>query len=418
MALVAVAAAGVAAWQVFELRSTVIEIRTEIAERLAASDASLVEVRALSRQQQETIAGLQGKIGALDAHVAATEGQAAALESLYQEFSRTREDRVVAEAEQAVNIAAQQLQLAGNFEAALIALQGAEARLAGHDRGQLQPLRRALVRDIERLKATPQVDVPGIALRLEALLARVDTLPLAFAGQLDKTGPTATEDSAGSTSTGRPVIDYLAALGRDLWHEIRTLVRVERLDRSDPVLLAPAQGTYLRENLKIRLLTARLALLARDGRTYAADLAQAREWVERFFDLRDPAVQEVLAELAALESLPVKVEPPSPTESFAALRLLQARNSGARAPAADGGGEPLQSGPSPAAPPKDAVAPGGAGQRAAPPAPAAAGSGGGRASGQVPAAGEAPRDATPAGGTQQPTTVPPPAAQPSGAQAR
>jgi len=348
-ALLAIAAAAIAGWHVVELRSNVLEIREEVAERLAANDTALAEARGLSRQQQEAIAGLQGKIGALEAHVAATEGQAAALENLYQEFSRTREDRVVAEAEQAINIAAQQLQLAGNFEAALIALQGAEARLAAHDRGQLQPLRRALARDIERLNATPQVDVPGIALRLESLLESVDALPLAFAGQLDARQPSADGNSAGAASGERAVVDYIAALARELWNEIRTLVRVERLDQSDPVLLAPAQSTYLRENLKIRLLTARLALLARDGRTYAADLAQARGWVERFFDTRDDAVQAALAELAALQTMPVKVEQPSPTESFAALRLLQARNSGVDRSGAlvpTPGGRPASSAPS------------------------------------------------------------------------
>lgn len=344
VALIAIAAAGFVAWQVFELRTNVAETREEVAERLAASDTALAEARGLSRQQQETIAGLQGKIGALEAHVAATEGQAAALEHLYQEFSRTSEDRVLAEAEQAINIAAQQLQLAGNFEAALIALQGAETRLATQDRGQLQPLRRALARDIERLSATPQVDVPGLALRLESLLERVDTLPLAFAGQLDEGKSSAGKNSGAAPTGERPVLEYLAGLGRELWNEIRTLVRVERLDQSDPVLLAPAQSTFLRENLKIRLLTARLALLARDGRTYAADLAQARGWIERFFDTRDNAVHDVLAELAALQAMPIKVEQPSPTESFAALRLLQARNSEFRGPdaatsAREGGAE-------------------------------------------------------------------------------
>ncbi|KON80928.1 uroporphyrinogen-III C-methyltransferase [Azoarcus sp. PA01] len=334
VALVALAAAGLAGWQVYELRSDAIEIREEVAQRLAASDSALAEARGSARQQQESIASLQGKIGALEAHVAATEGQAAALENLYQEFSRTRDDRVVAEAEQAIGIAAQQLQLAGNHEAALIALQGAEARLAAQDRGQFQALRRALVRDIERLQAAPQVDMPGIALRLEALLERVDTLPLAFAGQLDDPAAEGNEGASmpEAASADPSVIDFVTGLARDIWREMLTLVRIERLDQSEPVLLAPAQSTYLRENLKIRLLTARLALLARDGRTFAADLAQARSWIERFFDRRDPAVQETLAELAALQALPVKVEQPTPTESIAALRMLQARSAEGRRP--------------------------------------------------------------------------------------
>ncbi|WP_342773503.1 uroporphyrinogen-III C-methyltransferase [Azoarcus indigens] len=332
--MIALIAAAVAGWQAWDTRQRNTQTREELARRLAESDTAATEVRALNRQQQEALATLQGKLGALESKVEATEGQAAALEALYQEFSRSREDRVVAEVEQAISIAAQQLQLAGNLEAALIALQGAEARLAASDRGQLAPLRRALSNDIEQLKRQPDVDVPGVALRLERLLERADALPLAFAGEaaVSPESPAAApiDNSGGKTAAA---LAFVGELARDVWHEMRDLVRVERLDQTEPVLLAPAQSTFLRENLKIRLLTARLALLARDGRTYAADLAQARNWMERFFDLRDPRVKEAVQELRVLEVVPVSVQRLSLNESFAALRVLQARAGDLRPPA-------------------------------------------------------------------------------------
>ncbi|AKU10698.1 uroporphyrin-III C-methyltransferase [Azoarcus sp. CIB] len=325
IAVLALVATGVLGWYVYDMRGGVAAVREEVALRLTAGESAVTEYRALGRQQQEAIAALQGKLGALEAQVAATEGQAAALETLYQQFSRTREDRVIAEAEYAVAMAAQQLQLAGNAEAALIALQGAEARVAAQDAGQLLPLRRALARDIEMLKAAPQVDVPGIALRLEGLLERADALPLAFAGEL-AAQPSADAGTAAAPAAAAPSpMDFIQGVAHEVWHEILALVRIERLDQPEPVLLAPAQSTYLRENLKIRLLTARLALLARDGRTFSADLAQAQNWVGRYFDKRDAKVQETLSELAVLAAMPVKVEQPAPVESIAALRLLQAR---------------------------------------------------------------------------------------------
>lgn len=337
LAALALCVAGLAGWQMWEMRDQVAGLRAELANRLNAGESIATEARAISRQQQEAIAGLQGKLGALESQVEATEGQAAALETLYQQFSRSREDGIVAEVEQAVTIAAQQLQLAGNIEAALIALQGAESRLAMHDRGQLAPLRRALASDIEQLRQQPMVDVPGMALRLERLLERADALPLAFAGE-----PEARQDEVG-TEAGAPggadVVGFVRELALDVWRDLRTLVRVERLDQAaEPALLAPAQSAFLRENLKIRLLTARLALLARDGRTYAADLGQARSWVERFFDTRDPGVSGVLDELRALEAMPVAVEPLGLTNSFGALRMLQSRNGGEteRAPLPNG----------------------------------------------------------------------------------
>ncbi len=336
IAVLALLATGWIGWQVHELRQLSKETRQEVAQRLSGGEATVAEVRALNRQQQDSIAALQGRFGALESQVAATGGQAAALEALYQEYSRSRSDQVLAEVEQAINIAAQQLQLAGNFEAALIALQGAEARLGLPELGHLQPLRRALLIDIEALKAHPQVDVSGLALRLEIVLERIDRLPLAFEVALAEAAAereriAAAGDAPDATAWQRTVA-FVQALGVDVWNEIRGMVRLERMDQSDPVLLAPAQSTYLRENVKIRLLTARLALLARDGRTYAADLAQAREWIERYFDAREEPVQRVLAELTELEQTPVKAEQPSLTETFTALRLLQARVPGARSP--------------------------------------------------------------------------------------
>ena len=91
------------------------------------------------------------------------------------------------------------------------------------------------------------------------------------------------------------------------------------------MLLAPEQNTFLRENLKLRLLSARLALMARDGRSYAADLAQARQWVERFYDLRDERVQAALGELKELEAVKVRYQPPDLSETFSALRSVQSR---------------------------------------------------------------------------------------------
>lgn len=337
LAVVALTGAGLAGWQAWDSRERISVLREELASRLNAGDTVATEARAIARQQQEGLAALQGKIGALEAKIEATEGQAAALEALYQEFSRSREDRVMAEVEQAITIAAQQLQLAGNLEAALIALQGAEARLALQDKGQLAPLRRALAKDIEQLKLQPEVDVGGVALRLERLLERADSLPFAFESQPPAAEAVAPAEAAADTS-GRVAfaLEFVRQLALDVWRELGTLVRIERLDQAEPVLLAPAQGTYLRENLKIRLLTARLALLARDGRTYAADLAQARNWVERFFDTRDERVRASISELKVLEAVPVSAERPALTESFAALRVLQARAGDVRpaAPAA------------------------------------------------------------------------------------
>lgn len=326
VAVLSLAAALLLGWQWFELRGRVDGMHQELAQRLAEGDTVAKEARGVARQGQESLASLQAKVGAIEGRLADSEGQAAALEALYQEFSRSRDDRTLAEVEQAVMLASQQLQLAGNVEAALIALQGAESRLALIDQARLQPLRRALANDIEHLRSLPTLDVAGMTIKLELLQSTVDGLPLAFAGEAQAQPPVAPPAERGPVS-------FLADLGRELWKEVQGLVRVERLDHAEPALLGPAQGAYLRENLKIRLLSARLGLLSRDGRAFSEDLRQAANWTERYFDMRQPSVQAALKDLQQLAAVKISQERPAVSDSLVALQALQNRPGAASATA-------------------------------------------------------------------------------------
>jgi uroporphyrin-3 C-methyltransferase len=288
--------------------------RQELSRRLVDGETAQREAQAQARQNREVLDALQAKVGALEAQLAETQSQQMALETMYQELSHVREDRLLAEIEQEVSIAAQQLQLAGNVEAALIALSGAEARLARNAQPQFLPLRKLIARDIERLKASPAADVAGIALKLDALLNSVSTLPLAFE-QRPKESPPSPNPSRGET-----IGDMLRAWGGEIWHEVRQLVRIERIDRPDPGLLAPREVFFLRENLRLRLLSARLALLARDGLSFQSDIKQSNAWLATYFDTQAPAIQEAQATLNALKRLEVTRERSELTETLSALR--------------------------------------------------------------------------------------------------
>ena len=311
--------------------------RQELARRLADGDVAQREAQANAKQNREALDALQAKVGALEARLAEAQGQQLALETMYQELSRLRDDRLLAEIEQAVALAAQQLQIAGNVQAALIALQGADAQLAKHAQPQLLPLRKLIVRDIERLRSLPGADVPGIALKLDAVLDAVPMLPLAFEQRPTAAPKPKAEKNAGSparatrgTPASAPVEattdgpftagPMLRAWLADLWQEVRQLVRIERIDRPDPGLLAPREAYFLRENLRLRLLSARLALLARDGRSYRSDLKHADDWLALYFDIQAPAVVEARDVLKGLTKLDVMRDPADLNETLAALR--------------------------------------------------------------------------------------------------
>jgi uroporphyrin-3 C-methyltransferase len=335
LSLLASSALGWLAWQGSQrLEAT----RQELSRRLTDADAVQRDAAASTKQDRAALDALQAKVGALDARAAEMQSQQLALETMYQEFSRVREDRLLSEIEQEVAIAAQQLQLAGNVEAALIALQGAEARLAKSAQAQFLPLRKLLNRDIERLKALPGADVPGIAMKLNEILEAVPNLPLAYeqrptpteAEKPPKPGsaaksakPPATPDAAAPAVEPAKEFDW-QAMGQawlaELWREVRQLVSIERIDRPDPGLLSPRESLFLRENLRLRLLSARLGLLARDGSSFQSDLKQADEWLERYFDNRAPAVAAARATLKNLAEQDVMRKPIELNETLAALR--------------------------------------------------------------------------------------------------
>ncbi len=327
---VALIALGLVLWQALDARSRLTALHLEVSRRLAAADASANDARLAVRQNLEALAALQAKTADLETRLAESQSQQATLDAMVQELTRNREERLLAEVEQSLDIAAQQLQIAGNVEAALVALQGADARLAAAGRTHFLPLRKALARDIERLKALPLADVAGIALRLESVIAGIDSLPLAFEAR-----PRAEVPSAAFVPTP-PAAGWRAnaeKLWSELWGELKSLIRVDRLDRPDPALLSPTHAFFLRENLKLRLVNARLSLLQRDGQSFRQDVTQAQDWLKKYFDTRSRAVQSARATLRQLDETDVSLALPGLQESLTTLRNLKIQRDREASPA-------------------------------------------------------------------------------------
>ncbi len=314
---VVLAVLSLAVWQGLETRSRLGHTQQELARRLAENDKVVNENRALVSKVMEQTAELQRKYGALEGRLAEIQGQADALRAWYQEAAVSRDDVLLAEVEQAVNNAVQQLQLSGNVQGAILALESADARLARLNHPQFLVLRRTLARDLERLRATPFVDVPGMNLRLENVILSVDKLPLA----MDLTvRPKAVVREAADT----PGASWWSILLQEGWNELKALVRIQRFDRQEAVLLSPDQQLMLRENIKLRLLNARLALLSREQWVFKNELKAAHAWLERYFQLEEKSVQAAMAALKQLAATEIIVEAPSLNDSLAALRSIKA----------------------------------------------------------------------------------------------
>jgi len=318
-ALVVVALAAVigAGWLAWDARSSIRSMESTAGGRIAELGTESSQVKAAVAQSQAALKDAQARIAELEARVADTQEQRVALEEMYRELSRSADDRVLSEVEQMLVLASQQLQLAGNVRGALAALQAADQRLAKADKLAATPLRRALAQDMERLKAVPQVDTVGIGVKLDGLIAQVETLPLVIAETMPVARVAARARHADTEGS-------VARAARDFWEEMKALVRIRDLEAPDVPLLSPSQSFFLRENLRLRLLSARVALAARDEASFREDLKAAQAWIGKYFDARAKPTMAALAALKQVADSPVAIGIPDINTSLAAVRTARA----------------------------------------------------------------------------------------------
>lgn len=313
-------------------------LREELALRLKTGDSLATETRVIARSAQDTIKELQAKVNVLESRQTESQSQQLALEQLYQELNRNRDDWALAEIEQVLSTASQQLQLAGNVQGAVIALQNADNRLSLSDKPQFIVIRRAVAKDLERLKALPVVDLTGIALRLDSIIGQIDAMPLLsdekpVVGANQPKTPRRAQPAAGAQEAkGGSGSDWLSGLENawhswtsELWTEVRQLIQVRHVDTPDALLLSPAQSYYARENLKLRLLNARLALLTRNEAAFRSDLIAAQDAIGKFFDTRARQTQTTQALLRQVQATNVSIEMPTLAESLNAVRNYKAK---------------------------------------------------------------------------------------------
>jgi uroporphyrin-III C-methyltransferase len=321
--------------QAWSSHNQVRNLREEIARRLQKNDVLNMETNTLSKTVQETQKELQQRVGVLENRQTEAQSQQSALEQLYQDLSKNRDEWALAEIEQVLSTASQQLQLAGNVQGALIALQNADRTLLRSGKPQFITIRRAIAKDSEKLKALPNLDLIGIALRLDSVIGQLDTLPM-----LSDATPTDAAPKNGRARRDRTAAAGGAAAGpawlsglKDIWHswsaemwgEMRQLIRVRSVETPDALMVSPEQTYFLRENLKLRLLNARLALLSRNEAAFRGDLIAAQDTLAKYFDTRAKQTQTAQALLRQVQASELAIEMPTLSESLNAVRNYKAK---------------------------------------------------------------------------------------------
>ena len=309
----------------------------ELARRTQVSETQSSETRTVAAQAEAQVKELQARLAVAEVRLSEVSLQRSQLEELMLALSRSRDDNLVQDLESSLRLAQQQSQLTGSVQPLLAALQSADERIARAAQPRLNPVQRAIARDVQRIRSTSVADVPSLVQRLDELVQRVDQWPVPNdVGPRSPAARKASGSGSASTASANPA-EPAAAGGWDravqtwsgfwsrVWEETtrsgRELVRVSRIDRPEAVLLAPEQAFFLRENLKLRLLNARLGLLARQMDAVQDDLKTIDAALARHFDTTAPDVAAAQAAVTQLRAELVLTEWPRPEESLAALAV-------------------------------------------------------------------------------------------------
>ncbi len=310
----------------------VTNMQEQLARQSADSGTQAVEARTIAQQAQDVTRETAARLAVTEARVGEVALQRSQLEELMQSLSRSRDENLVVDIDAGLRLAQQQAQLTGSLQPLVAALKSASQRIERAAQPRLAPVLRAMGHDLERLEHASVTDTAGLLVRIDDLVRQVDDLPLinqvAQAAVMRRHAESApTPAAAASSASESPWQSTLRRAWEGVRDETRGLVRVSRVDHPEAMLIAPDQAFFLRENLKLKLLNARLGLLARRMDSARADVAATINALNKYFDPASRRTQGAATALQQLQSHMKTAELPQLDDSFAALAtaLRQAR---------------------------------------------------------------------------------------------
>ena len=311
-------------------------IQEQLARQSADASTQSIEARTVARQAQEQVTEAAARLTVAETRLGDMAVQRSQIDELLHSLSRSRDENLVVDLESALRMAQQQAQLTGSMQPLIAALQSAQQRIERAAQPHLAPVQRAIAQDLLHLRQASVTDTAGLLARLDDLVRQVDDLPVlnavaqAAETQRMKALMRAQAASGGAGAGAAPPSGsawWQSAL-QTSWEvvrdEARSLVRVSRIDQPEAVLLAPEQTFFLRENLKLKLLNARLGVLARQFEAARSDLAGATAALNKYFDPASRRTQNAATVLQQAQANMKDSELPRLDETLAALATAAA----------------------------------------------------------------------------------------------
>lgn len=336
-------------------------MQEQLALQSGAIHEQAIEARTLSHEALALARDSAAQVSLNEARINEYTLQRSRIEQMAFELSRSRDETMLNDIEASLRLAQQQAQLTGLADPLIAALRNASQRVERADAPRLSAIQRAIERDLQRLTHTAMTDTAGLLGRIDKLLAQLELLPLAnglpplpmaeqpalaqapvvatpvasppATAPTVEIGPTrAPRQPSEPTTTSAPAdanpAPDPAATQTDApapwWHGMRTglgeLVRVQRIDAPEAALLNREQTFFLRENIRLQLMNARMGLLARQSEAVRADLAAVQTLLQKYYDTNAPRTRQALRTLRQLQDHLQTVQSPAITETLVAIQ--------------------------------------------------------------------------------------------------
>lgn len=230
-----------------------------------------------------------------------------------------RSDWLLAEAEYLLRLGNQRVNIERDVKGAEAIFMAADKVLNEIEDPSIYPIREALAQEVLALQSVNKVDLDGIYLQLQALINALDTMNEA---SLLRSEQIQTQSIDQPSKAEAQTESDLIMLWKSIWADLKTALVIRRLDAPVAPLLAPEQSYFLKQNLRLILEQAGLAVLNEDHLTFQQNIDKAIHWINQYFALNDPASGAMKRTLDTLKQHNITRQMPDVSLS---LRLLKTR---------------------------------------------------------------------------------------------
>lgn len=310
-------------------------MQEQLARQSADAMTQAAEARTLARESQDLVRDASAKLSVMEIRVNEVSLQRGQLDTLVQNLTRSRDDTLLVDIESAIRMAQQQVQLTGNTEPLVATLQSSIKRIERTAQPRLVPVQKAMEHDLDRMSQTTVIDTASLLARIDDVVGLVDDMHVKNSAPLPNAQrrPLRAQPEAPSTetlpeATSPTQWEWWSHWGDKVWQATRAeaseLLRVSRIENADALLMAPEQAFFVRENIKLKLLNARLAVLARQYDAARADIGSAQTSLSKYFDNTSRRTHQAQAVLAQLQNHMQATQQPALSDTLTALSTAAA----------------------------------------------------------------------------------------------